>query len=306
MTEEEPTLLVTGASGFLGGWLVALGRQSWQVHAIWRRTPFRLPGTVWHQCDLTDDSAVESLIRDIKPQAIIHAAAEANLDWCEDHPDQARRANVDATGHLAQLAVDIGARFVFVSTDMVFDGERGNYTEADPVKPISVYGKTKAEAEALVQRVAPQAAVARTALIFGKPYLGGSSFSEWIEQKVHAGEPVPLFTDQYRTPILVQNLSEALLELAGNRLSGLFHLAGTERIDRYTFGQKLVRKLGLSAERLQPAKLADIRFRAPRPRDLSLNIARAKTALKTPFLDIDTALERLLSEQPDVDSTIQA
>ncbi len=299
MTEAKPKLLVTGASGFLGGWLVALGHQDWQVHAVWRRTSFDLASTEWHRCDLTDRSAVDTLVREIKPQAIIHAAAEANLDWCEDHPDEARRANVEATAQLAELATELGARFVFVSTDMVFDGERGNYAEDDPVRPISFYGTTKVEAEELVHQITPEAAVARTALIFGKPHLGGTSFSEWIERRLRTGESVPLFTDQYRTPILVQNLAEALLELAGNRFSGVLHLAGTEKVDRYTFGLKLARKLGLPTEPLQPAKLSDVRFRAPRPRDLSLNIAKAREVLKTRFLDIDAALDRLLKERSD-------
>ena len=293
MENTNPKLIVTGASGFLGGWLAALGRANWEVHAVWWSNPFELPGVVVHRCDLTNAAAVARLFREVRPNAVIHAAAQANLDWCEDHPDEARAVNVGATRTLAELASESETRLVFVSTDMVFDGEKGNYSEDDPVNPISVYGQTKVEAEEVVRAVAPEAAIARTALIFGKPRVGGTSFSEWIEARLRNGKAVPLFTDQYRTPILVQNLSEALLELAGNRFAGTLHLAGTERIDRYTFGLKYARKLGLPLELLRPARLKEARFRAPRPRDLSLDVTRARRTLKTPLLDVDTALDRL-------------
>ena len=199
-------LLLTGASGFLGGCLMEKARARWSLTAISNSN--HQPGTT--ALDLTSREAALACVRAVRPQVILHAAANSNLDACERHPQAAIDINTNAVATLLEAAQEVGARLILVSTDMVFDGDRGNYSENDMVRPLSVYGQTKIAAERLVLEAPGRHLIARSALIYGRPVHGGSSFSQWIENRLRAGQHVPLYTDQFRSPIWVENLAEVL------------------------------------------------------------------------------------------------
>lgn len=286
-------ILITGASGFLGGWLVREAIGKGVVHALYRRRKPALAGARWHRCDLSRGDEVEDLFAEAHPSVVIHAAAEANLDWCERNPELARAANVVATELVAECCREVGARLIYVSTDMVFDGKKGWYAEDDPVSPISLYGRTKADAERVVRERASDWVVARTALMYGDPAGGGSSFSVWLESQLLAGETVGLFVDQYRTPLFVRDAARALLELAASSFQGTIHLAGPDRLNRYEFGLILAEGLNLNTGLIRRAKLDDVPLAAPRPRDLSLRTDLARATLKTAFLSPREAVQEM-------------
>jgi len=286
-------MLVTGASGFLGGWLMTMAVPSWEVHAVYRKAKYDAHGVHWHRVDLAEEERARRIVLDVQPKVVVHAAAEANLDWCEEHREEAYAANVLATRGIARACDELGARLLYVSTDMVFDGCKGDYRESDPVNPVSWYGRTKVEAEEVVRSLTRDHVVVRTALMFGDPILGGTSFSVWLEERVRTGDAVPLFVDQFRTPLLVQNAARAILELAEREFRGVLHVAGSDKVDRHTFGRLLAEGLALDSSKLRPAKLDSIQFKAPRPRDLSLNISRARSVLRTPLLDLGSAIREL-------------
>lgn len=235
-------------------------------------------------------------IDDFCPDIILHTAANSNLDSCEQNPHAAERINVAATECLAQAAEARGARFIFISSDMVFDGETGFYSENDPVAPLAVYGKNKADAEKKVQYICRNYVIARAALIYGRPKGGGSSFSNWIEQRLTKNQAVPLYTDQFRTPIYVENLAEALLELAQSDFIGTLHLGGANRIDRYNFGLQLCSLGGYDACLLRPTSMHDFQPPARRPADVSLSIAKAKSVLTTKILDTREGLSHMFKD----------
>ena len=274
-------VLITGGGGFVGGHVATRAAKTWEVFATYRTSSFSFPGVTPVRVDLEDGDGVRRCIREIRPAVILHCAAWTDLDVCEKDRARAFSINTEATTTLAELGSELGCRFVYTSTDMVFDGRKGDYSESDVACPINAYGESKLAGEERVKAICSDSVVARVALVYGPPLTGSNSFSERILERVSRGEAVSLFTDQYRTPVFVQDLAKVLVELARMRWTGTIHLGGAERVDRYTFGLRLAEIKGFSEELFKPISMADLPTVAPRPRDVSLNISEAKTLLTT-------------------------
>lgn len=286
-------LLITGGSGFLGGHLVHLARKPYDVLATFFNNPVNLPDVTWRHLDLRDLRAVAALVEEARPEAIIHNAAMADIDLCEREPELARVVNYSSTLQLARKAEALGARFIYVSTDNVFDGDKGDYREQEEPRPVNYYGETKLLAERAVVHVCSSYVIARAALIYGPPILGGTSSSEWVLRKLQAGETVPAFVDQHRTPIYAPDLAAALLELVDSAWSGTVHLGGPERVSRYEFARQIGRAFGFSEALLRETRMKEVSGLARRPRDLSFRIECAQALLKTQFSTISEGARRM-------------
>ena len=226
-------LLVTGYGGFVAGSVVKQAEADWDVIALSRRnivngrddiTPHSIrPSGTW--------SAAAGLRRS-QPAAVIHAAAIANIDFCQSHQEEAEAINVGVTARLAELCRQYGSRMVFCSTDTVFDGKQGMYVEEDVPCPLNYYAETKVRAEQIVQAELDNVVVARLSLVMGFPLIGaGNSFLANMIASFQKGIPVPMPENEIRTPIDVITLGRALLELAGNDFTGILHLAGNTRLE---------------------------------------------------------------------------
>ena len=236
-----------------------------------KRPAQALRGLHWHTLDLKQPDEVRRTLAEIAPDVVIHAAAIADIDFCERHPDVARAVNVGLTQAVADSCSQSRARLVYISTDNVFDGERGNYVEADPPSPINEYARTKAESEAIVAAVAGSIIV-RIALVMGfGPLGGGNSFLERTIPMLRAGQTIVVPPEELRTPIDVITLGQALLELAAGSLAGTIHLAGSDTLDRVSLTRRIAERFGYSPGLVQPRPPAEITGRAPRPRDVSLS-----------------------------------
>ncbi|MBN2410984.1 SDR family oxidoreductase [candidate division KSB1 bacterium] len=286
-------IFITGAGGLLGGHVYRQAVIKWRVLAGYYRHKPENRGGDRIRFDLTDSEQVRDALNTFRPDVMIHCAASSNLDECEKNPATADEINVKSVEYLVSAANDLNSRLIFISSDMVFDGEKGNYRETDPVSPLSVYGRTKVRAEEALARDCKNYVIARAALIYGRPATGGSSFSMWIENRLKTGSPVSLYTDQFRTPVLADNLAEALLELAENDYTGVIHLGGANRIDRYTFGKQLCAAVGYDESLLRPGSMHDDSPAAPRPADVSLNTDRAASVLRTRLLNTTDGLRRM-------------
>jgi len=277
-------------SGFVGGQVMAAAMEKWEVHGTYHLRPFTFDGVITHRLDLTQASAIAQLVSQIEPEVIIHTAAWGDLEKCERDPEGAFMINEKATAVIAERAASIGSRLVYVSTDMVFDGKDGNYQENSRVNPINVYGKAKLAGEKAVLENGGDTVVARAALIYGKPVTGSNSFSEKILYKLRRGETYDLYTDQFRSPVLVDDLARGLLELAASGYQGIMHLGGAERIDRFSLGECLSDITGYDKRLLRKIRMKDVRTEAPRPVDASLDIALAASVLKTKLHGVEEGL----------------
>jgi dTDP-4-dehydrorhamnose reductase len=250
----RPRVLVTGASGFLGGFAVAAMRRRADVVTLSR--------TNADLCvDLTDARAMEAALATARADAVLHLAAMARMPACAKDPDGAQAINARVPG---ELAASFGRRFLYVSTDLVFDGRRAPYRAADPVAPLSVYGQTKAEGEERV--LAAGGRVVRISLLCG-PDDRGRCASAMVRAAIAARQPVTLFTNEYRTPLHAADAARSLADwLLRDGGPALCHLAGPERLSRWEFGQRLCRAHSLPTDLLLAAECQD----ASRPRDVSL------------------------------------
>lgn len=288
-------LLVTGASGALGGYLLAhLARLGRPVIAWSGSTAGVCSGIALRPVDLADPSALERSWRDDAPTGVIHAAAMASVAHCLQQPDRARAINVAATARLARLCATHGARLVLVSTDLVFGGDRAPYAEADAPAPLSVYGRTKVEAEQAVLSH-PGHVVARVSLLYGPSLTGRPGFFDAQLRALRAGSSMPLFVDEWRTPLDLPTAAAALVRLADAAGTGVYHLGGPERMSRLGMGRRLAHTLGLDDRVFRPARRSDAPGEA-RPADTSLTSTRWRSEFADlPWPSFDEAVRAFFS-----------
>lgn len=287
-------ILVTGASGLLGHAVAVAAQESCRVVAQYRRdAPPDLAEVM--RLDLTDRQAVCEALTEITPEAVIHCAAMADPALCERERKAARAINVEATRRLARLCAERGARLLFVSTDLVFDGRRGRYVESDPVNPVSYYGETKVLAEEAVRRECANHVIARCCLMYGRSPSGRRGTDEILINALRDGVEVRLFADEFRTPVCVPDLARALLRLAQSDFTGTIHCGGAERISRCDFGLKICRAAGVDSSRIVAAGIADLHCVPPRAPDVSLDSGELLSMLGIRLLDVEGGL-RLIYE----------
>lgn len=267
-------LLITGAAGFLGRRLVRAARNNYMIAAHARTNKIGLQADRIIAADLTEPDAARRIFDAAEPGAIIHAAAMASPNFCEDEPEKSLAVNVESAAILANLAQESKIPFVFISTDLVFDGTEPPYSEADSPSPVSVYGSHKAMAEEAVLSFNPDAAVARMPLMFGA-LPGSTSFLEPMLEAMSAGREIPLFVDEFRTPISGKTAAEGILMLLESGYGGLLHLGGRERSSRLEIGRKAAQAAGIENPRIREVRQRDVPMPAPRPADVSLDSSRA-------------------------------
>ena len=267
-------LLITGASGFLGWNLCRMAQGGWDVYGLVRRNQNQLQGVELRRADMTRFKEIKENLLQIQPDALIHAAAESSPNFCQLNPAASYGINVEATVNLASLCADLSIPFVFISSDLVFNGLKPPYSEHDPVCPVSIYGEQKAEAERAVLDRHPRALVCRMSLMFGDAGQGAASFIQPLIEDMRNGRQIKLFTDEYRTPVSATNAAQGIL-LGLSKTRGILHIGGPERISRFDFGKALQDILGAHNAKLYACTRQSIKMPALRPADVSLDSARA-------------------------------
>lgn len=287
-------LLITGGSGFLGWHLAQSAAQYYDVSFTYGQHPFSIEGCQEYRLNLQNLREIEELLEEVEPEVIIHAAALTDVDLCEKRRSIAHEINVAATRQLAECAAEFDCRFVYISTDLIFNGETGNYTETSKPTPINYYGETKLLGEKAVMEMAPNYLIVRLALMYGIGNGVHGGFTEWLRNGLAHEKTVTLYSDQYRTPLFVNDGVRALLEMIEQPVKNeIFHLAGSERLSRYDFGKKFAQTFGYSEQWLKPAKMRELSPTARRGSDCSLNSKKIQNILTFQLSDVTGGLQKM-------------
>ena len=288
-------ILVTGGSGMLGYNLL---RQASRQHAVWgsyHTREMRMEGCQMFPLDLTSAERTKANIISIGPEVFVHTAALTDVDECEREPERARKINAEGTAVLAEIAEELGARFVYISTDYVFDGVKGDYSEDDSPHPVNSYGATKLAGEDAVRQRCSNALILRTS-IFGFKIPPTTGLMETLVNSLLNGQSITRFADQFATPIYVGQLSGLILKLLETDVSGLFHAGGGEKLTRFEFAKYVAELFSLDSAKIQPVPFRQIDGLAPRPRDSSLVSGRLRDLLGVQLPGIKHGMERLMAD----------
>jgi dTDP-4-dehydrorhamnose reductase len=289
-------ILVTGASGLLGSKVAELAfSEGYEVYSAYNQHTINYGSPV--KMDLTDLDSCRRVFENARPEAVVHSAALTYVDLCEVEKEKAWRINVYGTELIARLCKEFNCFMVFISTDYVFNGEKGLYSEEDQPDPINYYGYTKLKAEEAVRSILNDYCIVRTSVIFGsKPAAGKINFALWVLESLKQKRRINVVIDQINSPTLNTNLAEAMLEILDRKLMGLYHIAGATPISRYDFACLLAEEFKLEKELIQPTTSDKINWVAKRPKNASLNVAKTQRSLKKKPLNIRDAI-RILREE---------
>ncbi len=294
-------ILITGSNGLLGQRLSAIAIE--RGLSIWRTDidePVNQENYV--QLDLTDQEGLLSACERLRPETIINCAAITDVDLCERDKNLASSVNSEVPLYLSESSNVIGAHLIHISTDYVFDGKKGLYSEEDEPRPINHYGFSKLQGETHVKSTARSWSIARTSVVFGWGREKRPNFATWVIKGLRNRNNLNVVIDQFASPTLNTNLAEMLLELAERRLQGIYHLAGKDRTDRFSMAVRMADEFGLDKTLLTPASSDGIRWLARRPKDSSLNVRKAVAELKSVPMGLDRALREMrLTENKEKD-----
>jgi dTDP-4-dehydrorhamnose reductase len=290
--DKKKKLLITGASGFLGWNLCRIASKTWQVIGIFFRHPLAIKDVQAIKADLTDLKNFQKLFREIRPDAVIHSAAASRPDYCELHPYESKKINIHSSLVVADLCAALSIPFVFISSDLVFDGQNPPYSEKSRVNPVNRYGEQKVHAEEKILGSYPESAVCRLPLMFG--YSGGlnQSFTFGMIHSLEKGCRLRLFTDEFRTPVDSESAAKGLL-LSLEKVKGIIHLGGHKRVSRYEMGLMIQKLLNASPSLIEPISQKDMSMRASRPPDISLDSSRAFSMGYSP-LEVEEGIQRMI------------
>lgn len=271
----KPRLLLTGASGFLGYNIYQQAKAKYDVLGIVNQHTVLWPQMQQIKLNLLQATGLRNIVRETRPHAIIHTAYISDINYCQTHPKETNALNIDTPILLAKLAAEMGIPYVFTSSDMVFDGAKNApYVETDAINPLNHYGWQKATAEAGIIQAYAEAAVCRMPLMYGAAGPGSKNYFMPQLQQLRNGQPIPLFVDEYRTPLGGLSAARGLL-LALHAFSGVYHLGGAERASRYELGLLLAEVAGIKLPNIVPTYQQDVAMPAPRPKDVALDSSKA-------------------------------
>ncbi len=295
-------ILITGSNGLLGQHLIKLLLETtaYEIIATGRgesRLPFETTEHYhYFSLDITDGIAVNNFIPLHKPDVIIHAAAMTQPDPCELHPIECWNINVTATRFLISAAESINAKFIYISTDFVFDGTAGPYKETDTTNPVNYYGSSKLAAEKAVMESKLNWAVVRTVLVYGNVFVGSrSNIISWAKENLGNRKTIKVVSDQLRTPTYVEDLAKGVLLVAEKNATGIYHISGKEDMSPFDMATAVADYLHLDKSLMTEVNADTFTQPAQRPLKTGFIIDKAKADLGYNPISFKEAMVKMLS-----------
>ena len=294
-------VLLTGASGFLGENIAhRFHREPCKLYLVYNKHAPRADGEKKFHVDIEVRGRFSHVLRDLQVDTVVHTAAITDPDACQRNPGLAHAVNIAGTCEVAEWAEQQGARMIYVSTDLVYDGEKSPYREEDPPFPTNAYGKTKLEGEEQVQSISTNWVIIRLALSYGPTRGVQGDWTSKMRTALKEGRDLTLFTDQFRTPAYAGDTAEAIYRFARGKGQGIYHMGGRERVSRYTFGKKFAEIFQLPEKKFLPIRMADLSMDAPRARDCSLVTAKITKDLGLRLCNVSEGLQQQQKEEAHI------
>jgi dTDP-4-dehydrorhamnose reductase len=291
-------ILITGANGFLSYYIIEKLLDANQLIIATskgtNRLPFASPFFIYEEMDFTNEKIVAKILEKHQPTHIIHTGAISKPDECEQNKPLADKINVEGTAILLNAAKKYEAYFLLMSTDFIFDGVNGMYTEDDIANPVNYYGETKVKAEALVKEYEHNWSIVRTVLGYGKTFSGRHNVITAVKEKLEKGEEYSMFNDQVRTPTYIEDLAEGIITMIKKNAVGIFHICGEKVFTPYEMAIATAEFLQMDTSLIKKVNAADFTQPAKRPAKTGLKIDKAKRELGYKPVGFKEGLRRTL------------
>lgn len=276
-SEKRKKLLITGISGLLGNNLAYYFKDSYDILGLYNTHPVEIKGIKTQQADILSMDSLEIVMKDFHPDIILHCASLTNIEYCEDNKDNTDLINVIGTRNVVDSVNDVNTKIIYISSDSVYEGGRGNYSETDPVKPQNYYGmsKYKGELETLKRS---NSLIIRTNL-FGWNIQKKHSIAEWILYELTGNTQINCFKDVYFSSIYTFDLAVILEKAIEQDLEGIYNCGSRDSISKYEFALLIARHFHLNHNLVKPISIDDFKFKAKRGKNLSLNVSKLALAL---------------------------
>lgn len=250
-------------------------------------------GLIYHQCDITDKESVNKIIEDIKPTIIINCAAYTKVDGCEAEQDFARSINVGGLRNLIDILSGTNSHLIQISTDYIFDGTSGPYSEFDKTNPINIYGKLKLEAELELIQSSVNWTVVRTNVLFSDNLSEPASFVSWVYQNLKKNEKINVVNDQFGNPTFVHDLAFAIEKIIEQDAHGIYHYAGKDYINRFEFALQIADTFGLDNRLINKTTTRALKQIAKRPYKAGLKTDKIESELEIPTFNLKDTLQSI-------------
>jgi len=289
-------LLITGVSGLLGSNLAYSLRDRYEISGLYLNHEITMDKVSIFPCDLRKKLEIEKILNGMHPDIVIHCAAQANVDICEEKPQEAEELNVKSTKNLVE-SLPQSTKFIYISTDLVYDGIKGNFKEDDPTGPLNVYARTKLEGE-------KEALKARGSLVFRTNFYGWNiknkeSLGEWVVNALSANKEINGFTDAIFSSIYTFDLARLMDKAIREDIAGVYNLGSSGFLSKYGFAKAIADKLGLDAGLIKPMSIDDFGFKAKRSKDLSLDVSKLERDIGADSLPVEISIENFIRGHKD-------
>ena len=288
-------ILIIGGSGFVSTNLIKYLPENWEIFATYNSNIIKSEKIKSFKINLLETpEKIIPIIQNIKPDYIIDTVAFPSVDFCEENHAIADKLHIHVTKIISKISNEINSKLLFLSTDAVFEGQLNKkYIETEITNPVNYYGFTKLKAEKIVLASSKNNVVLRTAVIYGVGIQ--SRFTNWILSYLRDKKPVDPFVDQFNSPTLVDDLSQVMLKILKNDISGLFHATGPTCVNRYDFAVMLAKEFNLDSNLVKPVTSSQKKQNAPRPISTCLNSSKLEEEINFTFRDLKTGISFIAS-----------